>query len=96
MTATLAVPSKRQVQRTASEFAVSLGVELLVLGVVRRVRRRRRTGGSDEPHEHRFLRAMMAEAAAEGATGLTTQRRRMMYRFERRLDNQMVSARHRS
>ena len=96
MTATLIdyLPSKRQVQRTASEFAVSLAVELLVVGVVRRVRRGRGKEQPHEPHQHRFLRAVVAEAAAEGATGLSTQRRRMMFQLERRLDDEMSTARH--
>lgn len=95
------LPSKRQVQRTASEFAVSLAVELLVLGVVRRVRRGRRKGEAHkahearEHHEHRLLHAMMAEAAAEGATELSSKRRRMLFQLERRLDDELAAARHR-
>jgi hypothetical protein len=90
------LPSKQQVQRTASEFAVSLALELLVLGVVRRRRKGRRTGRPHEHREHRehrFLRAVAAEVAAESATELSTKRRRMMYDLERRLDEQMVAAR---
>ncbi len=87
------LPSKQQVRRTASEFAVSLAIELLVLGVVRR---RRKTRGTRRPHEHRehrFLRAVAAEVAAESATELSTKRRRMMFDLERRLDEQMAAAR---
>ena len=99
MTATLVdyLPSKQQVQRTASEFAVSLAVELLVVGVVRRLRRGRRRAGlgvAREPHERGLLRAVVAEAAAEGAGELSTQRRRMMFELERRLDEQVHVARH--
>ena len=92
-TASLAtrLPSRQQVQRTAAEFAASLAVELLIVGVVRRRRRRRGTG---RPHEHRLLHAVMDEVAAEGATELSTKRRRLLWDFERRLDAQMDAARH--
>jgi hypothetical protein len=91
------LPSRQQVQRTASEFAFSLAVELLVVGVVRRLRRGRRPAGPrHQRHEHPLLRAVMAQAKAEGATELSTQRRRMMFQVERRLDAETAAARHRS
>jgi hypothetical protein len=87
------LPSKRQVQRTAAELAASLAVELVVVGVVGVVRGARRARGIAGVPKHRLLRALVAEFAAEGVAELATQRARMMFELDRRLDEQMLAGR---